>query len=330
MKKRPAKKEDYICPVCNQRLSALGISGHLRFGHHVAVEKARELMLSAKRMPISDDTLSSVQAEIRLPPSIVEPIAVHEPQPEPPEPPEPQIAKKKSAIDAPPMPKPNKVEQKPVKKKQSQPKINSAEIIDTKEDNEMDAQEVTAIVTKVLADDRAAAQARADEEKRKQDVRVRGQERSNNFYKTLDNITETVANLSRGIEQVKDGVVQEVSGIVSPKIDGLAEKQQLLQEEFVTLKASLPEDYCTTFPDLCQKVGEIEKILLPKKLSAEQLTAADVEHAFNCPTCRQAFIDEAKKHTNDIIGDDIDLLKKLAEERSLSLVDKKKKSILDF
>lgn len=339
--KAKVKQDDYVCPVCGKQVTPVGISGHLRFGHQLLAEKSQELMLSAKRVPASNNITPPIQADVQLPAPIVAPIITPEHVIES----NNQVIKKIPVIDTPMIfiPKPTPLEQKIVKEKQSQPKakpIVADEISNSiKEDFTMDEKAIAELIAKstatavasALAAERATERTRQDEEKRKQEARTRGQEKSNNFYKTLGTITDTVNALSEGIKQVREGVAQEVSGVMSPKIDNLTEKQQLLQEGFVTLKASLPEDYCTAFPDLCQKVSEMQKILLPKRLSPEQLTAEDAEHAFSCPTCKQAFFDEAKKHTKEIVGDDIELLRKLAGEKGLSLEEKKKKKdILSF
>lgn len=191
-----------------------------------------------------------------------------------------------------------------------------------KEESFMNQNEIQEAIKPLLAE------AFSDMFKAKQEkdaVEAKQQQAAQVEQKKAEQVTDTMANLSTTLEGLTDSIktITDKSTVFEtlvPKIDNMVQSQQVTEEDLRQLKNNLPENFCTSYPDLCQRMGAMETAFTNNQkngASIKESTQHAVKKAYGCPNCKKAYLSEAKEHISDIIGEDDDLLIELAEKRGL-------------
>lgn len=119
--------------------------------------------------------------------------------------------------------------------------------------------------------------------------------------------------------------VDEIAAKINETMSGLQENQKVLGENLAKIEQRLPEGFCTTYPDMCEKVSTMEGVMKNTLL----LPTGDdikmkVSKMYGCPNCRKEILDQAKGYASEIIGDDKKLLAEIAKEKGLKVIDNSK------
>ncbi len=124
--------------------------------------------------------------------------------------------------------------------------------------------------------------------------------------KKIDDISEVLKNVTNTLGNIGE----------------LQENQKILGENLVKLEGKLPDNFCLTFPDLCNRMTAMEGMMGNRMMPKNDMDADEkVSLMMGCPHCKKAILEQAKEHIGEIVGNDKRLVASLAKKQGLKVSD---------
>ncbi len=140
-------------------------------------------------------------------------------------------------------------------------------------------------------------------------------------------IEPSIHPITKKIDDISE-VLKNVTNTLG-NVGNLQENQKILGENLVKLEGKLPDNFCSDFPDLCNRMTAMEKMMGSRMMPTNAMEANEkVSMMMGCPNCKKAILDQAKGHIEEIIGNDKKLVAGLAKKQGLKVSDPK--NLLDF
>jgi len=183
-----------------------------------------------------------------------------------------------------------------------------------KESKEMDKQEIAELIAVGVKNGLREQLLQIETEKAKQvekeEAQKRAQVKAQGFKNVINGITQSINDMNKVIKPIEENIKRTVE-----------EAMAGTQADLTALKERLPDNFCISYPDLCARMGNMEKVMKEQAV-LEANPEIRAKKDFNCPTCRKSYIDESKNHIDEIIGDDAGLLKQIKDKYNLTVAPK--------